>query len=545
VEGSEWKRATISTDVTPLDGVSCVAAATLCVAIDGSGNVFTSTEPNGGASKWTKTAITGAGYLSGVSCPTTSFCTIVDESSHVITSAAPTSGVWHVSERIAGNPGLLSVSCPSSSFCAAIEVAGGKVFTSTSPAGVASTWTPTELEGATYLNAISCASATLCVTGGQSNQYATKEPTGGASKWTKETIGSTFESITDVSCPSESLCVDSGYFGELLTSASPTEGASAWSGTHVDFYERDLDSVSCPTTSFCVAVDLYAGDVITGSALGPANTVPPKIGGEAVVGKTLTEEHGSWTGGPIVGYEYEWQRCNGPASCFKIPGAEAQTLPVTAEDEGFSIRVLERARNAEGTSAAVASEMTAVVQPSEGHGGEEEAARKHAEEEAAAHKHAEEEAAAKKRAEEEAARKHAEEEAAARKHAEEETALAAQVRGTLTNRLAPSGKAAKLANLLKAGGYTFSFSAPAAGGVVISWYEVPKGAHLSSAQPILVATGTASAARAGTVKVKIKLTTKGKQLLRHARSMKLTAKGSFTPTGRAAVVVLKTFTVKH
>ena len=370
VEGSEWKRATISTDVTPLDGISCVVGATLCVAIDGSGNVFTSTEPNGGASKWTKTAITGAAYLSGVSCPTTSFCTIVDESSHVITSAAPTSGVWHVSERIAGNPGLLSVSCPSSSFCAAIEVAGGKVFTSTSPAGAASTWTPTELEGATYLNAISCASATLCVTGGNSNEYATKEPTGGASKWTKAAIGS-FGWITDASCPSESLCVDSGYFGELLTSASPTEGVSAWSGTHVDFYERGLSSVSCPTTSFCVAVDLHGGDVITGSALGPANTVPPKIGGEAVVGKTLTEEHGSWTGGPILGYEYEWQRCNGPASCFKIPGAEVQTLPVTAEDEGFSIRVLERARNAEGTSPSAASALTTLVEEEAKGGGEE------------------------------------------------------------------------------------------------------------------------------------------------------------------------------
>jgi hypothetical protein len=176
---------------------------------------------------------------------------------------------------------------------------------------------------------------------------------------------------------------------------------------------------------------------------------------------------------------------------------------------------------------------------------EEAAAHKHAEDEAAARKHAEEEAAAKKRAEEEAARKHAEEEAAAKKHAEEETALAARVRSALTNQLAPSGKSAKLANLLKTGGYTFSFSAPAAGSVVISWYEVPKGAHLSSARPILVATGSANAAKVGAVKVKIKLTTKGKQLLRHVRSMKLTAKGSFTPTGKVAVVVLKTFTAKR
>jgi hypothetical protein len=367
VEGSEWKRATISTDVTPLDGISCVVGSTLCVAIDGSGNVFTSTEPAGGASKWTKTAITGAEYLSGVSCPMTSFCTIVDESGHVITSTAPTSSVWSVSEPLAGDSGLLSVSCPSSSFCAATEVEGGKVFMSTSPAGAASTWTSTELEGATYLNAIACASATLCVTGGNSNEYATKEPTGGASKWTKAAIGW----ITDESCPSESLCVDSGFFGELFTSASPTEGVGAWSGTHVDFYERGMDSVSCPTTSFCAATD-GNGDVITGSALGPVNTAPPKIGGEAVVGKILTEEHGSWSGGSILGYTYEWQRCTGGVTnCFRIAGAESQSLILTSEDEGFQVRVLESARNAEGTSPASASALTSLVEANSGRGGEE------------------------------------------------------------------------------------------------------------------------------------------------------------------------------
>jgi hypothetical protein len=263
--------------------------------------------------------------------------------------------VWRVSEPIAGNP--LSVSCPSSSFCATTEVAGGKVFTSTSPAGPASTWTPTELEGATYLDAISCASATLCVTGGNSDEYATDEPTGGASKWTKEAMGW----ITDESCPSESLCVDSGFFGEIFTSASPTEGVSAWAGTHIDFYERGMDSVSCPTASFCAATDGY-GDVITGSALGPVNTAPPKIGGEAVVGKILTEEHGSWSGGPILGYTYEWQRCTGGVTnCFKIAGAESQSLVLTSEDEGFQVRVLESARNAEGTSPPAASALTPLV----------------------------------------------------------------------------------------------------------------------------------------------------------------------------------------
>jgi hypothetical protein len=68
---------------------------------------------------------------------------------------------------------------------------------------------------------------------------------------------------------------------------------------------------------------------------------------------------------------------------------------------------------------------------------------------------------------------------------------------------------------------------------------------LSAAHPVLVATGTANAVVAGTLKIKIKLTTKGKQVLRHANGLKLTAKASFTRTGKAAVVVFKTFTLKH
>ena len=337
-----------------------MVGSTLCVAVDGNGNVFTTTEPTGGASKWTKVPISGAGFLTGVSCPTTSFCVIVDQSGHVITSTVPTSGAWHVSEPLSGSPTLASVSCPSSSFCAATELSGGKVFTSTNPAGSASEWSATELEGASYLNAISCASDSLCVTGGNTDEYVTNEPVGGASKWTKEAIGS-FGWITDVSCPSESLCVASGFFGELLTSASPTGGVAAWSGTHVTFYERGLDSVSCPTSSFCAAVD-GNGDVITGSALSPVNTDPPRLSGEALAGKTLTEEHGTWTGGPILGYSYEWQRCTGGgATCLKIPGAEGQSLVLTAEDEGFQVRVLEQARNTEGTSPPSSSALTETV----------------------------------------------------------------------------------------------------------------------------------------------------------------------------------------
>ena len=162
---------------------------------------------------------------------------------------------------------------------------------------------------------------------------------------------------------------------------------------------------------------------------------------------------------------------------------------------------------------------------------------KHEEESAAAKKHEEEAAAT-------AARKHQEEEAAAiaaKKHQEEE---ATQIATLLRRELTPSGKAAKIAALLKSGVFSISFRALEAGTAVIAWYEVPPGAHLASktkAKPVLVASGQRSFSRAGTAKIKIKLTAAGKRLLRHARRLKLTAKGAFTPTGKAPITTTKVF----
>ncbi len=149
------------------------------------------------------------------------------------------------------------------------------------------------------------------------------------------------------------------------------------------------------------------------------------------------------------------------------------------------------------------------------------------------------EAEAKTKAEAEAKRK-AEAEAAAKTKAEEEAIIA-----TLS-RLAPTGKAAKLTALLKAGGYSFSFQAPSAGTLVISWYQVPKGAHVSAkAKPVLVATGRTSFSKAGRARVTVKLTAKGKRLLEHAKPIKLSAKDTFTPGGKTPISAVRTFVLKR
>src|SRR5579862_4299956 len=59
-----------TTNTAGLTAVSCPSAS-LCVAVDDSGNVVTSTNPAGGAHAWTVAHVDGSQILNGISCPTT------------------------------------------------------------------------------------------------------------------------------------------------------------------------------------------------------------------------------------------------------------------------------------------------------------------------------------------------------------------------------------------------------------------------------------------------------------------------------------------
>jgi hypothetical protein len=64
--------------------VSC-SSATSCVAVDGNGNVVTTTNPTGGASAWTTSDAAGSADMTAVACPSASLCVAVDYGGDVIT----------------------------------------------------------------------------------------------------------------------------------------------------------------------------------------------------------------------------------------------------------------------------------------------------------------------------------------------------------------------------------------------------------------------------------------------------------------------------
>jgi len=64
-------------------------------------------------------------------------------------------------------------------------------------------------------------------------------------------------------------------------------------------------------------------------------------------------------------------------------------------------------------------------------------------------------------------------------------------------------------------------------------------------KPVLVASGQQSFSAAGTATIKIKLTATGKRRLKHSKQLKLTAKGTFTPTGETPVSAVKAFVLER
>ena len=124
----------------------------------------------------------------------------------------------------------------------------------------------------------------------------------------------------------------------------------------------------------------------------------------------------------------------------------------------------------------------------------------------------------------------------------------ARISAALTGGIVPSGPAAKIAALLKHGGFATRFAALEAGLATISWFQVPPGAKLAKKAkrtPVLVASGRLSFTAPGSRLLKLKLTSAGRRLLKHAMRLKLVARGSFTPSGGSAVTATRLFLLKR
>ena len=116
-------------------------------------------------------------------------------------------------------------------------------------------------------------------------------------------------------------------------------------------------STPTPTISGSSAI-VIVGPV---ALLIPTSSAPPSISGTAAQGTALAESHGVWSSSP-TGFTYQWERCNSTgASCHAISGATGRTYAPAAADVGATIRIVETASNAAGTSGPATSNATSAV----------------------------------------------------------------------------------------------------------------------------------------------------------------------------------------
>jgi hypothetical protein len=194
-----------------IKAISCIPATTDCVVTDSTGKALYATNVSAtGESTWKAwTGPSGASPSQAVVCPSTALCLIADGK----------------------------------------EAAGGKLYSATSLGG-----TFTEAYNPVYgVDAISCVSSSLCVTGQDGEGYFRYATSPASTSWTLEQQGTA--AMKAVSCLSTGICaiVDSQGKAHIATTTSQIE-SSTWKETNIDGTTA-LTGVACTSTTSCIAVD--------------------------------------------------------------------------------------------------------------------------------------------------------------------------------------------------------------------------------------------------------------------------------------------------
>lgn len=338
-------------------GLACAPLTTstsgLCVDVGAEGRMSTSTDPS---STWTTGAtIDGTNKLTGVSCPTTSFCAAIDNAGNILTSTKPLEATAWMSAAVASATELTGISCPTASFCVAVD-STGTILTSTNPTGGAGAW---QAATATLvaLHDVWCASSTLCVAVGASGTllvYSATSPTTPQEEGRLRTTTGSWHPEP------------SSYTYQWERCNTEGEACSAVSGSTEASYkitaEDDGHTLRSRITAHNSAGSTTAQSAPTGivAAWPPENTSSPKITGTAALGHTLAASSGSWTHDPSS-YTYQWLRCNASGGeCSAIAAATHSTYTLTEADVTRTIRVKVTALNTAGATS-VESAATAKI----------------------------------------------------------------------------------------------------------------------------------------------------------------------------------------
>ncbi len=257
-----WHAAIFAAETGGILSVSCPSAH-LCIAVDTGGHAFVSTDPTGGRSAWKWVTVPGASSGFGaVSCPEVKLCVAIAQD-NVLATTDPAGGssTWKsvdVGNALMGQGGdeFEALSCASASLCVVGDVSGN-VLVSTDPTGGASTWKVVDADARgsnAGISALACPSTHFCVAGDDDgNILTTSDPRGSASAWKMVTPAGSADDIHTLSCPSTHFCMATG--SELLSSTDPGGGASAWYSTS-GVINDDAEAVNCHNLHLCIVSDV-------------------------------------------------------------------------------------------------------------------------------------------------------------------------------------------------------------------------------------------------------------------------------------------------
>jgi hypothetical protein len=268
LQGSTWSTpqsidSTATSDFNDGMGTVSCASASFCVAGDDLDTVYTYDGSSWSAAHQLNPAVTEATVSFAVSCPTTSFCLAVDGDFNWYTYNGST---WSAAQVIDPNTleGIVigEVSCASATFCEAAF--GQQTVTYNGSSWSAPVKVPVGSEGSSSstpgLEAISCASSTLCAGVGTTSNNQGYLDTFNGTTWVTPSIEKTTlgpQAFVSVSCPTTSFCMAPGLDGWVTYNGSSWGTPQTFSDPGGPIGEGPLyaNSVSCTSAKFCEEVE--------------------------------------------------------------------------------------------------------------------------------------------------------------------------------------------------------------------------------------------------------------------------------------------------
>lgn len=266
-ESTTWTSWAGPTEQSPGEAVEC-PTTTLCLLAAG--------EVNGGGGNLYRASALGGGFLTsmlpangvtGVSCPTASFCVSSQSGQGFIRySTNPTKPTW-TAESL-GNAAMEGVSCVSVAFCAVVDDEGN-AYVADTEAGVkeAAGWTITNVDGEKALRGIACSSSSLCVAiDGSGRVIKMAVAPNGTITPSQDTLDAS-GGFSAVTCRGET-CVLGDTRGAIYSS----NGGLVWTKLF-DVNGSEVTGLSCSSPTLCAASERSGGiSTFDPSAATPSRT---------------------------------------------------------------------------------------------------------------------------------------------------------------------------------------------------------------------------------------------------------------------------------